>query len=417
MIPTPFNEKYRLAALQSYQGLDTEPEPDFDRLTRLAARHFRVPIALVSLVDETRQWFKSRVGLDATETAREISFCGHAIMRDEVLQVPDARCDARFADNPLVTGDPEIRFYAGAPLIAPTGYRIGTLCVIDFRPRDPLSDDDLAMLTDLAAVVVDQLELRRRLRALESDAAATPCSRDRARSGDAQLDAIAGMAHDLRTPLNAIIGLNQIIEDQMFGPIDPQYLELAKGARKSSRYLLDLVNDTLEFAHLRSGEVPLKEQDIDLGGIVWDCVSMLTEQAKAADLALDLAMPSRPPLLRADPHRVMQMLINLIGNGIKYTPAGGAVRVAVEGRLDGGLTLSVADTGVGIPEDARARALAPFGRVDNTATAEREGSGLGLPLTQRMIEMHSGFLSLDAAEGGGTVAALHFPPHRVVGAG
>ena len=415
MIPTPFNEKYRLAALRSYQVLDTEPEPDFDRITRLAARHFRVPIALVSLVDETRQWFKSRVGLDATETAREISFCGHAIMRDEVLQVPDARCDGRFADNPLVTGDPEIRFYAGAPLITPTGYRIGTLCVIDFRPREPLSDDDLAMLTDLAAVIVDQFELRRRLRAPESDGAAVPCGRDRARSGDAQLDAIAGMAHDLRTPLNAIIGLNQIIEDQMFGPIDPQYLELAKGARKSSRYLLDLVNDTLEFAHLRSGEVPLKEQDVDLGGIVWDCVSMLTEQAKAADLALDVSMPSRPPLLRADPHRVMQMLVNLVGNGIKYTPAGGAVRVGVEGRLDGGLTLSVVDTGVGIPEDARARALAPFGRVDNAATAEREGSGLGLPLTQRMIEMHGGFLTLDAAAGGGTVAALHFPPHRVVG--
>ena len=354
MIPTPFNEKYRLAALEAYQVLDTEPEPGFDRITRLAARHFRVPIALVSLVDETRQWFKSRVGLDATETAREISFCGHAIMRDQVMQVPDARHDARFADNPLVIGDPEIRFYAGAPLITPAGLRIGTLCVIDFQPRDPLSEDGLAMLADLAGLVVEQLEMRRRLRALEAGGAPAPCENGVARSDEGQLDAIAGMAHDLRTPLNAIMGLNQIIEDQMFGAIDPQYLELAKGARKSCRYLLDLVNDTMEFAHLRSGEVPLKEQDVDLDGIVCECVAMLTEQAKAADLVLDVAMPARrPALLRADPHRVMQMLINLIGNGIKYTPAGGTVRVRVEGRLDGGLTLSVTDTGVGIPDGTR----------------------------------------------------------------
>ena len=140
MIPIPFEENQRLAALYDYDVLDTPAEACFDRITRLAANHFAVPIALISLVDPVRQWFKSRVGLDASETPREISFCGHAILNDDVMQVEDATLDPRFADNPLVTAAPHIRFYAGAPLIAPGGFRLGTLCIIDRRARSLLSD-------------------------------------------------------------------------------------------------------------------------------------------------------------------------------------------------------------------------------------------------------------------------------------
>lgn len=423
MIPTPFNEKHRLSTLEAYEVLDTEPELGFDRITRLASRHFQVPIALVSLVDDRRQWFKSRVGLDVGETMREISFCGHAIMNDHVMQIPDARRDPRFADSPLVTGEPNIRFYAGAPLISPDGFRVGTLCLIDREPREPLHGDDLEVLTDLADMVVEQLELGRRMRDLDAervaalrDLAEMSASRDghRGTSGDAQLDAIAGMAHELRTPLNAIMGLTQIVEGEIFGRLDPRYLVLADSARKNSEYLLDLVNDILDFAYLKTGEIPLKEQDIDIAEIAGDCVAMLAEQAGGSKLRLDTSLPSRLPRLRADSHRLMQMLINLVGNGIKYTPAGGTVRIGAEARPDGGLSLSVTDTGIGIPADARLRVLTPFCRLQNDATEKREGCGLGLPLTQRMVEMHGGFLTIDAAAGGGTVVGLHFPPHRVV---
>ncbi len=142
----------RLGALRASGLLDTPAEERFDRVTRMAQRLFNVPIALVSLVDEDRQWFKSRQGLDATETPRAFSFCAHAIAGDEVFQVADAGTDVRFADNPLVLGDPNIRFYAGAPISAPDGSKLGTICVIDRRPRK-FSEEDVQALEDLAEMV------------------------------------------------------------------------------------------------------------------------------------------------------------------------------------------------------------------------------------------------------------------------
>ena len=133
--PLPADEDERLSALRALLLLDTPPEERFDRLARFVAEQLDVPIALLTLVDGQRQWFKARVGIDATETPRDISFCGHAIMKNDLFIVEDASRDPRFADNPLVTGEPHIRFYAGAPLSAPGGHRIGTLCVIDTVPR------------------------------------------------------------------------------------------------------------------------------------------------------------------------------------------------------------------------------------------------------------------------------------------
>ena len=156
----PDQEKERLQELRRYAILDTPPEARFDRITGLAARLFRVPIALVSLVDEDRQWFKSHHGTHLRETPREISFCTHAIQTEGVMVVPDAARDPRFASSPLVTGEPHVRFYAGAPLITSAGFRIGTLCLNDTQPREPLSAEEQKNLADLADIVVDELELR-----------------------------------------------------------------------------------------------------------------------------------------------------------------------------------------------------------------------------------------------------------------
>ncbi len=153
---TPDDEFTRLRTLRALNVLDSEPEERFDRLTRLAKRMFNVPIALVSLVDENRQWFKSCVGLPVRQTPRDISFCGHAILGDEVFVIENALEDERFADNPLVTGEPHIRFYAGCPLTAPNGTKLGTLCIIDREPRT-LDADDLSTLSDLARMAEDEL--------------------------------------------------------------------------------------------------------------------------------------------------------------------------------------------------------------------------------------------------------------------
>ena len=157
--PVPDNEQERLAALEASGILDSEPEPSFDRITRLAAQSLDVPIALISLVDRDRQWFKSALGLGVAETPRSASFCAHAICQDAMMVVPDATSDPRFQDNPLVTGDPDIRFYAGAQLRNRQGVALGTLCAIDTRPRD-VAARELETLSNLAALVVDLLEMR-----------------------------------------------------------------------------------------------------------------------------------------------------------------------------------------------------------------------------------------------------------------
>jgi diguanylate cyclase (GGDEF)-like protein len=155
--PLPTNEAERLKSLYALGILDSSPEERFDRLTRLAARLFDVPIALVSLVDADRQWFKSRNGLDLEETPREHSFCAHAILGEDVMIVPDASADDRFRENPLVTGAPDIRFYAGCPIKAPDGHRLGTLCVISDEPREVIADDGV-VLRDLAEIVEHELK-------------------------------------------------------------------------------------------------------------------------------------------------------------------------------------------------------------------------------------------------------------------
>lgn len=158
-IPLPKDEAERLQALKDYEILDTPAEEAFDRITRIASRVLQTPISVISLVDANRQWFKSRQGLDATETPREIAFCTHAILQEEVMVVTDATQDPRFKDNPLVTGDPKIRFYAGAPLRTRQGHGIGTLCAIDRRPRE-ITAEQSELLQDLAQLVIDEMELR-----------------------------------------------------------------------------------------------------------------------------------------------------------------------------------------------------------------------------------------------------------------
>ena len=154
--PIPADERERLASLRALNILDTPPEERFDRVTRLARRLFDVPIALVSLVDGERQWFKSRAGLDTAETPRDISFCGHAVLDEQVLLVRDATVDVRFRDNPLVSGEPRIRFYAGCPMHAGDGRRVGTLCVIDQRPRE-LDEAGRSLLRELARMAESEL--------------------------------------------------------------------------------------------------------------------------------------------------------------------------------------------------------------------------------------------------------------------
>ena len=214
MIPAPIpeNEAKRLERLRLYRILDTPNEEAFDRITRIVAETIGVPIALVSLVDETRQWFKAKHGLNADETPRDIAFCSHAILGDKPLVIQDAAQDPRFSDNPLVMSDPSIRFYAGAPLKTTDGVNLGTLCAIDRRPRQ-LSDTHRQLLEDLAKIVVDEFELRVALH----DAMNQAAKETRLRA--MQDEFVATVSHELRTPLTSIRGTLGLLEGGVAGEL------------------------------------------------------------------------------------------------------------------------------------------------------------------------------------------------------
>jgi len=225
------NEPKRLAALLQYEVLDTDDERSFDELTELASAICSTPISLISLVDDTRQWFKSKVGLDASQTDRSLAFCAHAILQDKVFEVPNALQDTRFSDNPLVTDAPDIRFYAGAPLVAPDGSPIGTLCVIDTEPK-ALDDSQKRALQILSNQVISQLELRLHNRKLE-----------RMNANRSRLYAM--LAHDLKSPFNGIIGLSKLLNAKAQNLSADKVYELSQGILSSSVELFQLLDETL----------------------------------------------------------------------------------------------------------------------------------------------------------------------------
>src|SRR5215212_9710241 len=205
----PGDETARLEALHRYRILDTEPERGFDDLALLASHICGTPIALITLVDADRQWFKSRVGVSIVETPRTISFCTHAIQQRDLFVIPDARVDARTRDNPLVTGDPKIRFYAGAPLVTPDGHALGTLCVLDHVKRT-LTADQVEALTALRRQVESQLELRLNL-----------IEREHAEARQTALFNELRTAHDNVRKLSALMPLCSTCQFSMTIPADP----------------------------------------------------------------------------------------------------------------------------------------------------------------------------------------------------
>jgi anti-sigma regulatory factor (Ser/Thr protein kinase) len=210
-------EAERLAALRRYRILDTEPEQRFDDLALLASQICGTPMALISLVDRDRQWFKARVGVDVPETSRDIAFCAHAIEQPDLFIVPDALLDARFRDNPLVRADPHIRFYAGAPLVTADGHALGTICVLDREPR-VLSREQQAALEALHRQVISQLELRSSLDELSAALAA----RDEAEAGQMRLVAELREAFDSVERLTWLLPYCSECELTMEMPADPQ---------------------------------------------------------------------------------------------------------------------------------------------------------------------------------------------------
>ncbi len=389
--PIPTNERERVGKLRSYNILDTLPEESFDRVTRLAADILDVPIALVSLVDSERQWFKSKVGLDADETSREISFCGHAIMGDDLFVIEDATKDARFADNPLVTAGLNIRFYAGAPLQTPDGLNIGTLCAIDDKPRQ-LNQRQRRLLLDLSHVIVDEMELRVALK--ESMNAVANEANERA----LQNDFVSAVTHELRTPLTSIQGSLKLIDAGAFGAVTDPLKQALDIASRNAATLLSLINDLLDFQQLGAGMMEFNFQAVSLERLVHETCENMAGFAARKDIAID-AMVEDDAVFLADAARLTQVISNVLSNAVKFSPTGGRISVIAK-RTNTSVSIAFTDRGPGIPVEFRGKVFEKFARARGQTTGS--GTGLGLAISKIIVEAHRGTIGFETSAQGTT---------------
>ncbi|HSK40045.1 MAG TPA: ATP-binding protein [Arenibaculum sp.] len=272
------------------------------------------------------------------------------------------------------------------------------------RPFEP---DDQEFIEGALSACIDVLYRKRLEMELQRAMAEAQAGRD------AHANFLAGFSHELRTPLNAILGFSELIRDAGMGPLDGHYREYASGIHDSGTHLLTLISEILEFASLQSvGPAPLDEQPVDLAPFLAGLVQTLRPLGERAGVRIAVVSPDVPARLLADRRAVRQMLTNLIGNAVKFTPEGGRVEMSASLTGDGEVALRVADTGIGMTADQIPIALRPFGRVANAYTNAKGGSGLGLPICRSLLEQHGGRLLIDSSPGAGTAVSLVFPAGR-----
>ena len=387
------NESARLDALLDYGILDTPKESDFDEIVALASRICDAPVALITLLDADRQWFKAAVGVEVPERPYEESLCSHAILQPGLTEVPDLSQDPRFADNAIVANDPNLRFYAGVPLETPEGLPIGTLCVIDVKAR-ALNDLQRDALRVLGNQAMTQIELRRRIaegrRAEENLRDAVEARTAELRQAVEEAEGFNyTISHDLRTPLRAMSSTSQMLLEEAGDALTEEHRELLRRQAHNAARLGLLIDQLLRLSRL--GRVAMVRSRLDLTEIAESIVEELASARLDRGCAFDVA----PGMVAdGDPALVRLLLGNLMENACKFSPPGSPVRVREESGV-----VSVADRGIGFDMRYAPKVFLPFERL--VTEAEFPGTGIGLANVERIVRRHGGRVWAESAPGAG----------------
>ncbi|MDQ6755730.1 MAG: GAF domain-containing sensor histidine kinase [Bacteroidota bacterium] len=368
-------EKERIESLKKYDILDTPPDGSFDRITKLAATLLGVPIAIVTLVDTDRIWFKSRYGLDVQQIGRDPGLCASAILSNEFYEVDNALTDPRTLSNPLVASEFGLRFYAAVPLKVKDGYNLGTLCIIDKHPRK-LSEAEKKTLEYLADILIDQLELRL--------AARTAIYQ--------QNQVLSIAAHDLKNPLTTISAWADMAKSEKNNPdaVEKMCDRIKEAGYKMNR----LVNDLLESARKEASKIQLIFKTVNFAKLVQAVVSSNEILASKKNIKLHLQILDEP-IIMGDENRITEIADNLINNSIKYSPSEKNIFITVNKENDNAI-LIIKDEGQGFIEEDKKNIYQRFVRLSAKPTGGETSTGLGLSIVKSLVDAHNGTIHFES---------------------
>jgi len=377
-----FDEDARLAVLDSFGILDTPPERSFDDVVRLVSQLLDAPIAAVNLIARGRQWFKSEIGLGTREMPLDNSICRHALLEQEQMIVPDTQDDPRFSCNPLVTADGGLRFYAGAVLRTRDGVPLGTLCVLDKKPRpEGLTEQQQFMLTTMAHQVMSQIELRQALAEQEA-------LNEALRRADQRKDEfLAMLAHELRNPLAPIVSAATMLSNFELQPSMVQ--RAADIIARQAGHMTSLIDDLLDVSRVTRGKVELEFVELDLKDVLADAVEQVRPLIEKHGHRLVLEAMPAPALVVGDRKRLVQVMTNLLSNAAKYTLEGGRIEVRLATR-GASIDVTIRDDGIGMSPELIASAFDLFSQGTRGLDRSQGGLGIGLALVRSLLKLHGG---------------------------
>lgn len=393
----PKNEQERLKELENYNILDSPEEKDYNDIVNLASAICGTPISLVSLVDNYRQWFKAKIGLDASETPKEIAFCSHALLQDELFVVSDASKDERFFDNPLVTENPNIRFYAGMPLKSPNGYNLGTLCVIDTIPRD-LTQNQKDALKVLGKQVINCFELRKNNVELEY------AMMNLKKTNELKNKLFSIISHDLKSPMASIDMFLQILEGDMLSLEDSkEHLNKLRSALKSTD---ELMNNLFNWAKSQLNSYKFEKEIVNISEIIKCEIDKNVNNTTSKNIKIVNLIPENI-LISVEKNQFSFIIRNIINNAIKFTE-NASIIISVK-EENGFIKISIKDEGIGMCAETLSKLFSWQGKNSKQGTKGETGSGFGLLLVNDFVKNHNGNIFVESELQKGTNVIISFP--------